>query len=459
MSDMLTIGASGLRAYQTALSTTSDNIANAGTAGFSRRTATIEEIAKANRVGLGQTTNLVGNGAFASGIARSEDSFRAADVRRTSADLARTETGVVWLDRIEGALGGNKLDERMTAFFNAAKGVAADPAATAPRAVMLETASSLAAAFAGTGNALAGAASDLAGTGRDAADQISGLSDSLLKVNNGLARADTASAGRAQLLDERDRLLEAMSAITDVSVSTDSIGRATVRAGGTAGPILTDVGSAATVTFVMNDSGAASIAVHRNGFTQSLNASGGAFAGIVDAAGRIASARETVDTMAKAFVAGVNGVQATGVDLNGTTPGAAIFADNSNDPNPTALKVVMNDPKGIAAAAAATLTTPAEGARGNGNIAKLAELRSTGGYEATLDDLTTANAAALQARSSVASAQGSIRDAAVAARDSVTGVDLDEEAVDLIRFQQAYQASSRVIQVARDTLNAIFEIF
>ena len=451
MSDMLSIGASGLRAYQTALSTTSDNIANAGTAGFSRRTATIEEIAKANRVGLGQTTNLVGNGAFASGIARSEDAFRAADVRRTGADLARTETGVVWLDRIEGALGGNKLDERLTAFFNSAKGVAADPAASAPRAVMLETASSLAAAFAGTGNALAGAANDLAGTGRDAADQLSGLSNSLLKVNNGLARADTASSGRAQLLDQRDQLLEAMSAITDVSVTIDSIGRATVRAGGTAGPILADVESASTVTFVMNDSGAASIAVHRNGITHALNPNGGAFAGITDAAGRIASARETVNTMAKSFVDGVNGVQAKGENLNGKTPADPIFA--ADPANPTALTLVMNDPKGIAAAAVG------EGKRGNGNLAGFSDLRTGGGYEATLDDLTTANAAALQSRSSVASAQGAIRDAAVAARDSVTGVDLDEEAVDLIRFQQAYQASSRVIQVARDTLNAIFDIF
>ncbi|MGL4301482.1 MAG: flagellar basal body rod C-terminal domain-containing protein, partial [Sphingomonas sp.] len=51
-----------------------------------------------------------------------------------------------------------------------------------------------------------------------------------------------------------------------------------------------------------------------------------------------------------------------------------------------------------------------------------------------------------------------IRDNAVAARDAVSGVNLDSEAVDLLRFQQAYQASSRVIQVARDTLQSILDI-
>ena len=48
--------------------------------------------------------------------------------------------------------------------------------------------------------------------------------------------------------------------------------------------------------------------------------------------------------------------------------------------------------------------------------------------------------------------------AVLEARDAVGGVNLDNEAVDLMRFQQAYSASSRVIQVARDTFQSILEI-
>ncbi len=58
----------------------------------------------------------------------------------------------------------------------------------------------------------------------------------------------------------------------------------------------------------------------------------------------------------------------------------------------------------------------------------------------------------------MAEAQSSIRDGTIAARDAVSGVNLDNEAVDLLRFQQAYQASSRVIQVARETLQSILNI-
>ena len=68
------------------------------------------------------------------------------------------------------------------------------------------------------------------------------------------------------------------------------------------------------------------------------------------------------------------------------------------------------------------------------------------------------NATTLASRKQVADAQSAIRDGAVAARDAISGVNLDSEAVDLLRFQQAYSASSRIIQVARDTLQTILDI-
>ncbi len=141
MTDMLSIGASGVRAYQTALTTTSENIANAGTAGYSRRVTGTREIAAPSD---GSNRVLNGLGVTVSGITRSGNDLRNAEVRAAGSDLARSEAGAVWLGRIEGALTGNKLDERLTAFFNAATALAADPSASAPRATMLQAAASLA---------------------------------------------------------------------------------------------------------------------------------------------------------------------------------------------------------------------------------------------------------------------------------------------------------------------------
>ena len=51
-----------------------------------------------------------------------------------------------------------------------------------------------------------------------------------------------------------------------------------------------------------------------------------------------------------------------------------------------------------------------------------------------------------------------VYDQAVASKDQVSGVSLDEEAADLIRFQQAYQASAQIIQVASKLFDSILSI-
>ena len=119
---------------------------------------------------------------------------------------------------------------------------------------------------------------------------------------------------------------------------------------------------------------------------------------------------------------------------------------------PSDLTLALTDPRGIAAAGVGG------GTRDNSNLVGFTTLRGSGGFEASTTALIADNAATLAARQQVANAQSAIRDGAVSARDSVSGVNLDSEAVDLMRFQQAYSASSRVIQVARETLQSILDI-
>lgn len=443
MTDMLSIGASGIRAYQTALTTTSENIANAGTAGYSRRVTGTREVAAPSD---GSNRVLNGLGVTVSGITRSASDLRAAEVRSAGSDLARSEAGVVWLNRIEGALTGNKLDERLTAFFNSATALAANPSASAPRATMLQAAASLADSFAATGAALDGALKDLDASADAMADQLNGFSASLAKVNSALGRVSPGTSSQAALLDERDRLLESMSALTDVSVSFDASGRATVKAGGS-GPLLVQGDQAAVATYARGPNGSVSFAVYGIDGSHALTPGGGAMAGVAEGAARVADARDALDRLARDLATGVNAVQAGGHNLDGTAGAAMFSATGASD-----FKLVLDDPRGVAAAA------PGGGERNNGNLAALATLRKDGKFEGSLTSLTTDNASALAARRSVAEVQSTIRSNAAAARDSITGVNVDEEAVDLIRFQQAYQASSRVIQVARETLDAIFNI-
>ena len=443
MSDLLSIGATGVRAYQTALTTTGENIANTGVAGYTRRTTTLAEVTSVNGV-AGRA--ITGSGVVATGIARQADVYRAGAVRSAGADLARTEAGTVWLDRIQSSLTGSNLGERLTSFFTAGKQLAADPTSVPQRAVLLETAQSLAASFGATGRQLDQSMTELDTTGQQAVGQLNSLADALAKVNDGLARAGVGGTTAAQLADQRDQITEQMSTLADIGVTTDALGRATVTLGAS-GPTLVQGTTAGHVAYARSG-GAVALTVQNAGSFTAFTPVGGALAGVAEGASRLQDTRASLNALAGDFTAEINAIQAGGRDLDGN-PGAAMFAAGAT---PTDITVALTDPRGVAAAGVGG------GARDSANLALLETMRAAHGWEAGLTSLTTGNAAAIEQRKLVADAQSAIRDGAVSARDSVSGVDLDSEAVDLLRFQQAYQASSRVIQIARETMQSILDI-
>ncbi len=443
MSDLLSIGASGVRAFQGALTTTSENIANAGTAGYVRRTAQMAEVSAAGVKGIN------GYGVTVTGTQRAADAIRSAAVRSAGADLSRTQAGSAWLDRIQTALTGADVSGRLTSFYTSATALAADPASLAQRSVMLENAQGVAAGFAATGAALTQVVADLDQTADGDAATLSNLAGALAKVNDGLGKATAGSAGAANLADQRDQLLEQMSALSDVTATFDAAGRANVRLGGETGPTLVSGGSAGRVSYARSAQGNVTFTVTRGKDSATFQPNGGSLAGIADAAQRIVDTRGLVADTARDFAASVNDVQAQGRDLNNDA-GAAMFAVDPADT--TRLTVAITDPKQIAAASVGG------GTRDGSNLANLQAARASGDYEAGITGLVAGNAAAIANRKIVGEAQNAILTGATTARDSVSAVNLDDEAVQLLRFQQAYQASSRVISVAKDVFQSLMEI-
>lgn len=446
MSDLLAIGATGVRAYQTALTTVSDNIANAGTAGYSRRTTALGEITSTSAHASASAST--GNGVTVTGINRAADELKEAAVRSAGSDVARTLGSVNWLQQIEGALSDNTLPQSLTSFFNAAKTLAADPTATTPRAAFIEAGKTVAEAFTTTGNALDQATATLDATAQNGVTQLNGLLSNLGKVNNGLGSAQPGTAASAQLLDQRDQILEQISAISNVNVATDDLGRVTLKLGDASGPVALQGDVPAFVGYSRNASGAVQFTVSRNGNVATLSPTGGALAGVVDGAQRIANARSELNQIATDFTTAVNDLQAQGRDLNGN-PGVPFFSVGAT---PTDITTAITDPSTVAAAAVGG------GPRDNTNINAFETIRQSGGFEDRLTTVISSNASTLASRQQVSDAQNTIYDGAVAARDSVSGVSLDSEAVDLVRFQQAYQASSRVIQTAQDMFQTLLNI-
>ena len=108
---------------------------------------------------------------------------------------------------------------------------------------------------------------------------------------------------------------------------------------------------------------------------------------------------------------------------------------------------------------AAELAVASADGKPNGNLLGLADLRASGNIERNWNQIISVHSnLVIAARNEQSAAQALDRNAR-SARDAVSRVDLDRETADLIRLQQAYEAASRVIQVARETTQSILNIF
>jgi flagellar hook-associated protein 1 FlgK len=447
VSDLLGIGSSALRAYQTALSAVGENVANAQTPGYARRRVVLQE-QSVNTIGdIAYRPQVTFNGVTAAGVSRAWDDFKAVEARVAATADGRASVRKQWLGGIETALddGASGVGAAMTGFFNAASALASAPDDTLGRRAMLTSLDNVASAFRTSGQALA-RLSD--GIGQSADIEVASLNDALkalAEVNGALGPAAANGSARASLEDQRDQLIDFIAAKIDVNVTSGEDGRVTVTAASNSAVSLLTGSGPNLALLVKAADGRLSLQLQTNGTTVPLAATGGKLAGLVDVAQNVADRRGQLDSLAVDFTAMVNGWSASGVDANGNA-GAALMSVSGGA---TSIQSLVTDPALVAAA------SPSGTA--NGNLLALDAIRDTSKVEDRWGTLVSANAQNLASATAEASAAATWKDNSYAALDEVSGVDLDTEAAELLRFQQAYNASARIIQVARETIQALFD--
>jgi flagellar hook-associated protein 1 len=440
MSDLLGLGAAGVRGYSRALQTIGDNISNAQTPGFARRSTVFSE-----QIGSGQSVlyrnQIAPNGVVVGGVTRAVDPWLIDDARASSSDAARSGARLSGLEAAETALddGGAGVGRAMTALINRADELAADPASTTRRSAFLQSVDDVASTFRRTADGLTRAAASVSMAGGVSVDQVNADTTALAKVNDGLRRARDGSTNQATLLDERDRLVDSISAALPVTIAYDPRGAATLTVpGGTllSGP---DV---AKLSMMTASDGRLSLAGTMPTGSFAIAPQSGGLSGQIQAADHIASQRTALDTLASGFAGQINAQHAAGRDAAGNAGEALLtFGTGSADIVATALS-----PADVAAA---------DTSGANGNALAFGNLRGPGGSEAGWAALVAQQSQSVASARAQDSVAGTRRDGAASAREELSGVDLDREAADLVRFQQAYEASARVIQVARETMQSI----
>ncbi len=442
-SDLLSIAKSGAMAARIALDVTAQNIANASSDGYIRRSVRLEELASSG--GFGRIGEVSLSGVRLGGVTRNADAFRQAEVRRTGADAARAEAEVAGLENIQAAFEQSGVFPAIVAFEASLRQLATDPVDPGLRAAVIEDARTMTRTFNIAATSLDAAGNGLRFEAADGVNQVNQLAGELARVNLHLARASGASSDQTALLDQRDSLLERLSRFTDVTTTFAPDQTVEVRLGGASGPQLVIGGSATSLAMAAAADGTISFTLG----TAPVTLAAGSLAGKAQALVKLTDVRTRLDTVAAGLIATVNAAQTGGIALDGSA-GQPLFAGT----DAASFALAFENGSLIA-------TAPAGGGAGSRDPANLTALRNmlgttdpAGALDALLFDISGNVAGRTLTRDALSAIAGN----ASIALKAQAGVNLDHEAVNLIRYQQAFQASGKAMQVASNIFDTLLAI-
>lgn len=438
---IFSIGRSGLAASRRSLELTAQNIANAGNADYARRTLTQGELVLTGAIGINQPDSY--GGVRPGIITRAESTLVQRQARDASSALAAAEAEFTAMREAESAIEASGVFTGLVAFEAALTRLEGNPLEPALRLSAIESARSLASNFRVADSTLANARSLVQGEAGAEVLTVNELAAELAAVNRDLVGAREGTAGRAALLDARDKALRGLAEQFAITPTINANGTADVTLAGTPPVTLVTGANAQSVSVSFAADGTATFAVGATAFAPS----GGAMAGRAAALAQMAGLQTDLDALAQSVITIANTAQANGAGADGTA-GPPLFAGTGA----ADIDVVLASAGGLATAPAGS---PA-GSRDTGNLAALlAALAAPTGPSAAADNLLlglSSRVSALQTRSD---GLGVVASSAEAELLRETGVDLDDEAANLVRLQQAFEANSRVIQVATELFDTL----
>jgi flagellar hook-associated protein 1 FlgK len=465
-----------LQAQQTGIDVTGHNVANANTEGYSRQNVQIVATEPFTMPGTNRSTTAgqLGTGSIAKNIERARDAFLDAQFRTESGGQANALARQDALQQVETVLdepAGIGLNSLLNSFYTNMNQVASDPSDLPTRTAFTEQAVSLAQSF----NRISGQMTTIQqGLDNEVVSNVSTinqLTNQIVQLNKTITQVEFSGQAANDLRDQRDTAIDRLSqmvqtSVTEIPAGSTNAGSVTVSIGGQvlvdgATNTKTDLGTTTSVTnapFVDVTFGTAPASP----LATLGNASIAAKIKVrdIDIGGAGTGYLAQLDTIATNLATAVNTLHSTGFDAYGNA-GGAFFTGGTSAATIAVNPTIQADPNLIAASSVS-------GAVGNNDvILKIAGLRdsmaaatpplpantptSLAAYNSLIADLGTNN----QSAGNDADTQGSLVTLLNQRRQSLSGVSLDEEATNMIRYQRAYEAAARMMTANDEMLDKL----
>lgn len=455
---VLSMGGQALLTHQRAIYVTGNNIANVNTPGYSRQRLRLE-----SNTPVQTAMGLMGNGVRAAGVERIYERFLGIQINQESQNLGRWEAfkdGAEAVEVVFDETDGYGLSQALSEFWNAWHDVSNNPSGQTERIVLRAKAESLTDTFNGKYADLLREQQQLDMRIQDAVDQINRLSEEIADLNQKIVETESGGHPANDYRDRRDLLLKELSGYIDINTIEDAGGSVSVSVA--SGRSLVERTQTWQLDTQTNADGLAQI-VWLDGAGGAVDMTdqitGGKLKGWLDVRdGVIQDYLYRLDNLAQTLTDEVNALHAAGFGLDGSTGNA--FFSGAGAAGIEVNAAILDNVNLIAAA------STAEGVPGdNRNAIAIAALQHElliDGNTATLDayyqSLVSDSGTQVQRADAHHSHQLDMVSHLENYRDSISGVSLDEEMVNLVKFQSAYEAAAKLISTADELMQTVLQM-
>jgi flagellar hook-associated protein 1 FlgK len=433
----LLIGLQALEVSQGALNVTSNNIANSNTPGYTREVPTISENPETLSGGI-----VTGGGVSLNGIQSVRDELLNLQIQQQTSAQSSADTQSSALAEIQTNFSttGNDIASTFSAFSSSLAQLSASPSSAAAQESVISSGQNLAESFNTAANSLTTEQSAMNTQVTQTVAQINSLTQQIAQLNGQVSQLTAAGQDGGTVEDQRDQLVQQLSQLTGISVTQSSDGEVITTGNGT--PLV--MGSQSYSLQTTTGSDGMQHVLDSNGTDITSTLQGGQLGGSIQIRDQVIPGYlSQLNTLASQFASAFNAAQAKGFDSNGKA-GQNFFSVPASAASAAAgIAVSITDPSQIAISSNGT-------AGSNGNVANLS---------AALTNALPSGQTPSQAYASLVfqvgndTSNASTESTAIGQnltqltnqQSSVSGVSIDEETTNLIRYQTAYEAAARIV--------------
>ena len=458
--DVLRMGISSLRAQSRAIETVGRNMANVNNPTYSRQRVIFGDVSPTGGASVG--VDIIE-------VQQVRDVLLDRQVVREKSGAAALEAETAAYERGEAALGetissvsdpsvasttgGNSLNNAMAGFFGAARQLSVDPTNSTQKQMFYQTAQTMTERFQFSNDRLAEVQADLSDQVSNDVDKANLMLTTISELNLMIATQESDTGTKALTLrDQRQARVEDLAQVMNFKTTTlpDAPNQIQITATSASGVDTVILSAGTTLETLTFDGDAVRVASSDT----ALTLTGGSIKGHLAARdGALQTLRDSLDQLASQMVTSVNAV------YNPSGTGQNFFDPTGTDASSIRLASGLT---GLNVRASA-----AGGAAGDGSVAQAISELDVQSFSSTSGDaidgtIGESYSAAISLFSYSLSQsrmrsenQTGVLSAVRGQRESMSGVSLDEEAAELMKFQRAYQASARVVSIIDSMLDSV----